>query len=387
MGLQHKRFCLGLPLVLAMIVWLTLSGCGGSDSPESNTGKGYGTTPAGDNDSTDGSGSNQEDATGNGSGGSTDGDTGSGSDNDAGDAGNNGHGNGHHAANPFNGADGYINADYEEMVLAESQRTGGELGTRMAAVAQYSTAVWMDRIDAIYGGPDAMSLSDHLDAALVQKRGNKPMTILVVVYDLPNRDCAALASNGELLIAQGGLNTYKQDYIDPIAEIFADPKYSSLRIVAIVEPDSLPNLVTNLSDQPCAEANSTGAYVNGIRYAIDKLHPIPNVYIYLDIAHSGWLGWDSNFGPTVNLYMNMLQGTDAGVNSIDGFITNTANYTPLEEVYLPDANFTSGTRTSTNWISPRPCAAPLSTPACPLPSACSSTPRATAGAAMTGRPG
>lgn len=30
--------------------------------------------------------------------------------------------------------------------------------------------------------------------------------------------------------------------------------------------------------------------MDGIRYAIDKLHPIENVYIYLDIAHSDWLG-------------------------------------------------------------------------------------------------
>jgi cellulose 1,4-beta-cellobiosidase len=40
--------------------------------------------------------------------------------------------------------------------------------------------------------------------------------------------------------------------------------------------------------------------------------------------------------------MSMLQGTADGVNSIDGFITNTANYTPLEEIYLPDANLNVG---------------------------------------------
>jgi cellulase/cellobiase CelA1 len=34
----------------------------------------------------------------------------------------------------------------------------------------------------------------------------------IVIYDLPGRDCAAKASNGEL--ATGSLAKYKSDYID-----------------------------------------------------------------------------------------------------------------------------------------------------------------------------
>ena len=166
--------------------------------------------------------------------------------------------------------------------------------------------------------------------------------ISVVVYDLPNRDCAALASNGELQVSQNGLARYKAEYVDPIAAILGDAKYRDLRIVTVIEPDSLPNLVTNLSNPKCAEAQSSGAYVQGIQYALDRLHPIPNVYTYLDIAHSGWLGWDSNFGPAVNLITQTIRGTVAGVNSVDGFITNTANYTPLDEPNLPDSGLTIG---------------------------------------------
>jgi cellulose 1,4-beta-cellobiosidase len=240
--------------------------------------------------------------------------------------------------NPFIGADVYINSDYRAKVLAEAEKVGGSLGGSMAKVADYSTALWMDRIAAIEGSTDAMGLRAHLDQALEQQNGTTPLTIMVVIYDLPNRDCAAAASNGELLIAENGLNLYKTQYIDPIAAIFADPKYNSLRIVALIEPDSLPNLVTNLDVAACAEADSSGVYVNGIRYAIDQLQPISNVYTYLDIAHSGWLGWDDNFNAAVQLYTDMLKETVDGLNSIDGFITNTANYTPLEEVYLPDSS-------------------------------------------------
>ena len=41
--------------------------------------------------------------------------------------------------------------------------------------------------------------------------------VQIVVYDLPDRDCAASASNGEFSIADDGLNKYK-DYIDQIVE-------------------------------------------------------------------------------------------------------------------------------------------------------------------------
>ena len=41
--------------------------------------------------------------------------------------------------------------------------------------------------------------------------------IPLVVYDLPNRDCAALASNGEFSVAEGGREKY-QAYIRAIKQ-------------------------------------------------------------------------------------------------------------------------------------------------------------------------
>ncbi|MEU5265126.1 glycoside hydrolase family 6 protein [Amycolatopsis sp. NPDC021455] len=249
---------------------------------------------------------------------------------------------GTHVENPYAGAKGYVNPDWSGEVSAAAAAKGGTLGAQMAKVANTSTAVWLDRIAAIAGTADSRGLRGHLDAALSQASGGTPVTIQIVVYDLPNRDCAALASNGELQVAQNGLARYKSEYIDPIASILSDAKYAPLRIVAVVEPDSLPNLITNTSTAKCAEAQSSGAYTQGIQYALNKLHAISNVYNYLDIAHSAWLGWDSNFQPFVNLVKQVLQGTTAGVNSIDGFISDTANYTPLTEPYLPDPNLNVG---------------------------------------------
>lgn len=198
----------------------------------------------------------------------------------------------------------------------------------------------MDRIGAIEGPEDGdgMGLKDHLDEALAQNAD----LFMFVVYDLPNRDCAALASSGELLIAEDGFNRYKNEYIAPILSIVSDPAYADLRIVAIIEVDSLPNLVTNLDLQKCAEANGPGGYVDGIQHALNELNKVDNVYPYVDIAHSGWLGWSDNFAEASQLIGDAIKGTNNGVNSIAGFVSNSANYTPVTEPYLPNPTLQIG---------------------------------------------
>ncbi|MGB7539745.1 MAG: glycoside hydrolase family 6 protein [Anaerolineales bacterium] len=223
---------------------------------------------------------------------------------------------GTHMDNPFSGAAWYVNQSWQ-----------GHTAYNV------NTFVWLDSVAA------AGTLASHLDAAVAQGAN----LIGIVIYDLPNRDCAALASNGEFLIANNGLNNYKTLYIDPIITVLGSkPAYANLRIVAVIEPDSLPNLVTNLSIAKCSEANSSGAYVQGVQYAINRLNTFSNVYMYVDIAHSGWLGWSTNFGPAADLISNTVKGTTKGVNSIDGFVSNTAGYTPVDEVFMPNPSLTVG---------------------------------------------
>jgi len=249
-----------------------------------------------------------------------------------------------HVDNPYAGATGYVNPNWRSRVVAEP---GGN------RVANVSTGVWLDRIAAIAGSSTAMGLEAHLNEALTQDsaNGSAPLTIQFVIYNLPNRDCSALASNGELKIAENGLNRYKTEYIDPIANIMGRTQYRNLRIVTIIEIDSLPNLITNLNVDKCQEAQSTGAYVQGIQYALNKLHAISNVYTYIDAAHHGWIGWSPNFGPTADLLSSTAAGTTAGRASVDGFIVNTANYSALQEPNFTAATTINGqTIRSASWI-------------------------------------
>ncbi|MEV6637429.1 glycoside hydrolase family 6 protein [Actinoplanes sp. NPDC051470] len=229
--------------------------------------------------------------------------------------------------NPYASAQGYRNPEWQA-------KANGEPGG--SRVANNPTAVWLDRIAAIEGTDDSssngsMGVRDHLDEALRQGAGY----IQFVIYNLPGRDCSALASNGELGV--NDLPRYKSEYIDPIARIMADSKYANLRIINIVEIDSLPNLVTNTNVATCATMKANGGYVQGIGYALQKLGALPNGYNYVDAAHHGWIGWDSNFGPSAQQMLAAAQASGS-VNNVTGFITNTANYSALTE-----PNFTINT--------------------------------------------
>ncbi|MFR9775196.1 glycoside hydrolase family 6 protein [Micromonospora sp. MS34] len=253
---------------------------------------------------------------------------------------------GQKADNPYAGVKGYVNPEWK--AKAESV-TGG------SRVSNNPTAVWLDRIAAINGTPNSssngsMGVRDHLDAALAQGAGY----IQFVIYNLPGRDCAALASNGEL--GPDELPRYKAEYIDPIAAIQGDAKYSNLRIVNIIEIDSLPNLVTNTSGNAggtamCDTVKANGAYVNGVGYALAKLGAIGNVYNYIDAAHHGWIGWDSNFGPTADILKTAATASGSTVHNVTGFIVNTANYSALKELYIKITDTVNGTSVrQSKWI-------------------------------------
>ncbi|MFH9060042.1 glycoside hydrolase family 6 protein [Streptomyces coeruleorubidus] len=226
--------------------------------------------------------------------------------------------------NPYDGAKVYVNPEWSANAAAEP---GG------SRIANQPTGVWLDRIAAINGAGGKMGLRAHLDEALRQK-GSGELVVQLVIYNLPGRDCAALASNGELKADEIG--RYKTEYIDPIKAILADSKYSSLRIVTTVEIDSLPNLVTNTGSRPtatpqCDVMKANGNYIKGVGYALNKLGDVPNVYNYVDAGHHGWIGWDDNFAPSATLFKEAATAEGATVNDVHGFITNTANYSALKE--------------------------------------------------------
>lgn len=316
------------------------------------------------------------------------------------------------AGNPFADAYFYLSPDVKTMMDSSldviKAQGDDDLVNKIKYVQRQPSAVWMDSIATIGGDVAAgrRSLEQHLDAAVEQQRYYAaqnagqvaPMTVVVIIYNLPDRDCAAFASNGQLIevgqpadgAAQNGdgYERYRDDYIGEIATIFSKkPEYENLRIVAMLEPDSFPNMVTNTNEGANGEpANSTlnpmpaslpnggycdrilshtgsgaavtgegsgdtpnlGLYAAGLRLAIAEFAKIPNVYTYLDIGHAGWLGWDNDTDNDTNMkrgvkyFKQLVDGADGaldglGLDMIRGFASNTSGYTPVEEPLISNA--------------------------------------------------
>ncbi|KDQ61109.1 glycoside hydrolase family 6 protein [Jaapia argillacea MUCL 33604] len=222
------------------------------------------------------------------------------------------------AGNPYTGYQVYLSPYYAaEVAAAAGNITDAATKAKAQSVANVPTFTWFDTAAKV------PTLGTYLsNAQALQTSSGQKQIVQIVVYDLPDRDCAAKASNGEFSIANNGVANYKA-YIDSIV---AQVKlYPNVRVVAVIEPDSLANLVTNLSVQKCANAQT--AYLECVTYAIEQLNTV-GVYMYLDAGHAGWLGWPANLSPAAQLFSTLYKNASSP-QYVRGLATNVANYNAL----------------------------------------------------------
>ncbi|KAI5122378.1 hypothetical protein M0805_004135 [Coniferiporia weirii] len=232
------------------------------------------------------------------------------------------------SGNPFDGATPFLIPSYvAEVQAAVANITDSSLAAKAAQLEQVPIFFWMDVAAKV------ATLGEYLAAA---DAAGGTQLVQSVIYDLPDRDCAAESSAGEFSIADGGAQLYEQ-YIDSI--VAQVEKYPNVRVVFVVEPDGLANLVTNLSIPKCANAEST--YIELVSYAISQLQQ-DNVWLYLDAGHSGWLGWPANITPAAQLFAKVLQGAGSGA-TVRGLATDVSNYNLLrgaeDPAQAPNPNY------------------------------------------------
>ncbi|WP_051772596.1 glycoside hydrolase family 6 protein [Saccharothrix sp. NRRL B-16314] len=242
--------------------------------------------------------------------------------------------------NPYVGARVYANPDWSVRADAEP---GGH------AVSDQPTGVWLDNTLSIQGWNGRLGLREHLDAAL----GQDADVVQLVLHNLPGRDCGRLSSNGDL--GPDDLPRYRQEFIDPIASIVAEPAYRNLRIVTVVEPNAVAFLVTHVSPRPsataaCDQIKARGTYVEGIGYALAKLGRIGNVYSYLDIGHHGTLGWRDNRLAARDVLVSAATLGGSTKANVHGFIANVADYSALREEFLVKTSVNGTSILQSRWV-------------------------------------
>lgn len=227
--------------------------------------------------------------------------------------------------NPFEGKDRHVVGSYgkklEKTITAFEANNDTLNAARTRTVQQkISTFTW------VTSRAHLSNITTTIAEARQQKKAGKEMIVGLVLYNLPDRDCAAGESAGELQLDNDGYRIYKSQFVDKYAKLVKEAK--DLTFAIVVEPDSLANAVTNQGLEACAKA--TPYYEQGIAYAISKLQAT-NIHLYLDAAHGGWLGWGDNLKPTAQVFAKVLaMAKELNAKSkIRGYATNVSNYNPF----------------------------------------------------------
>lgn len=169
---------------------------------------------------------------------------------------------------------------------------------KVRAIQDIGTFVWISDRAGLSNIDDAVSAARE-----AKQSSGVDQIVGLVLYNLPDRDCSAGESAGELSSANNGLEIYKTEFVTPFAQKVSAA--NDLTFAIVLEPDSLGNLVTNMGVAFCANAADT--YKEGIAYAISSLQ-YDNVHLYMDAAHGGWLGWNDNLDPGKQLLHPIPRG-------------------------------------------------------------------------------
>ena len=112
-----------------------------------------------------------------------------------------------------------------EVSAAAGNITDATTKAKAQSVTNIPTFIWFDQVAKV------PSLDTYLtDAENIASSTGEKQLVQIVIYDLPNRDCAAKASNGEFTIADNGVANY-ENYIDQIVTIIQSIVISPLEIV------------------------------------------------------------------------------------------------------------------------------------------------------------
>jgi len=252
------------------------------------------------------------------------------------------------AKNPFENQAFYLNPTNSHEFDVSIASASGATGENLKVMQKVPSAYWID-VKAKVRGEGTRSLEGILKDASSK---SSPELVVLIWYDLPNRDCDAKASNGEICCYKNsdgtcdydktgdcsdGIEEYKSGYADPFVSVLKEYE-GKVPIVVVLEPDSLPNLATNSGHPHCGNIATQTAYKEGISYAMKRLtNEVPFVSVYLDAAHGGWLGWENN----IEKFMGILKHMDLPMTKIRGFATNVANYQPLgfQCPWCPDTGY------------------------------------------------
>ncbi|MFI6644955.1 glycoside hydrolase family 6 protein [Streptomyces sp. NPDC050504] len=190
------------------------------------------------------------------------------------------------AANPAAYAQARDLAARGEVVLAQG----------VLSMARTPQAEWLTGQSPARAERDARRVV--LDAA---RRRAVPVLVL---YNVPGRDCASYSGGGAATSAQ------YRDWIDAVARGIGRE-----RALVVLEPDGLALLPDECGVPDPGGARTAARYAE-LNHAVDRLEPLPGTRVYLDAGHAAWHEV-RNIAPRLR---------KAGIARARGFALNVSNY-------------------------------------------------------------
>lgn len=191
--------------------------------------------------------------------------------------------------NPFSGAKLYVNSNNDAArTVREWSSSRPADAEQMKKISTAPEVTWLGGWYSDIGSAVKNKMTE------VKAQGALPV---FVAYNIPQRDCGQYSAGGV-----GSADEYR-NWIRNIANAIGSDK-----AVVIMEPDAL-----TLTD--CLGSRVSERY-QLMKDAIGILKSKPNIAVYLDAGHSGWIAADE--------MANRLRS--AGVEQTNGFSLNTSNF-------------------------------------------------------------
>uniref|UniRef100_A0AAV1TND3 Glucanase n=1 Tax=Peronospora matthiolae TaxID=2874970 RepID=A0AAV1TND3_9STRA len=191
-----------------------------------------------------------------------------------------------------------------------AKSTHPELKTAIEMLENYAIASWFtDR-------QTPQERSDLMKGLLSQCSEDKRLSI--VVYGIPNKDCAAGLSSGGSVTSASDYQAFLKELTDAVGD---------RKVLYVVEPDALGLLA---QDGGCG---ANAGYLENLKVAVSTLSTNANAELYIDIGY--WMLANGHSTGKVASAMKEI----AGSGRVKGVTINTSNYRSNDECATYCSNF------------------------------------------------
>ncbi|MCM2392203.1 glycoside hydrolase family 6 protein [Streptomyces albipurpureus] len=187
----------------------------------------------------------------------------------------------------------WVNPDGNAARQVSEYRKNGEDGNadQIVKIASQPVAEWI-----------GLESPEKRTKELTEKAAKADREALLVLYNIPHRDCGQFSKGG----APDG-NAYRA-WVDKVAQGIGDR-----RATVILEPDAVLHLVDSCTPQEFHDER-----YQLLKEAVERLKKQPETKVYLDAGNAAWSQPDALHEPLRR----------AGIDQADGFSVNVSNFYP-----------------------------------------------------------